>query len=87
MSNADLSFFPITELAPRIASGEVTPAALLEACIDRIEADDERVNAFITRTFDFARGQAASLEDDARRGYVRWPPRGRPISGRDPRGR
>jgi len=83
LSNADLSFLPITELAPRIASGDVKPTVLLEACIDHIEADDERVNAFITRTFDFAREQAAALEAEARRGDVRGPLHGIPIAIKD----
>ncbi len=83
MSNADLSFLPITELAPRIASGDVKPTELLDACIDHIEADDERVNAFITRTFDFARGQAAALGEEARRGDLRGPLHGIPIAIKD----
>ncbi len=83
MSNADLSFLPITELSPGIASGDVKSTELLEACIDRIETDDSRINAFITRTFDFARGRAASLEEEARKGDVRSPLHGIPVAIKD----
>ena len=83
MSSADLSFLPITELSPGIASGDVKPTDLLEACINRIEADDSRVNAFITRTFDFAREWATLLEEEARKGHVRGPLHGIPIAIKD----
>ncbi|MBT5368244.1 MAG: amidase, partial [Nitrospinaceae bacterium] len=83
MNNADLSFQPITELAPKVASGDLKPSDLLEACIERIEADEERVNAFITRTFDFAREQAAALDEEAGRGDVRGPLHGIPIAIKD----
>ena len=83
MSSADLSFLPITELSPGIASGDVKPTELLEACINRVEVDDSRVNAFITRTFDSARERATLLEEEARKGNVRGPLHGIPIAIKD----
>ena len=55
MDSKDLPFAPVSELAPKIASGAVKPGALLEACIGRIEESEPAVNAFITKTFDTAR--------------------------------
>ncbi len=83
LNGTDLSFLPITKLSSGIASGDVKPTDLLEACINRVEADDSRINAFITRTFDFARERAALLEEEARKGNLRGPLHGIPIAIKD----
>lgn len=77
------SFLPITELAPRIVSGEVKPSSLLDTCIRQIEDKDSSLNAYITRTFDLAREQAENLEKEIARGDSRGPLHGVPIALKD----
>ena len=48
MTEGDLAFAGIADLAPRIAAGEVSPLALTEAALARIEAQDGALNAFMT---------------------------------------
>ena len=36
------------ELADMLAAGQITSVELTQACLDRIDAIDDRVNAFIT---------------------------------------
>lgn len=48
-----------TAQARLVAAGEVTPAELLEAAIDRIERLDPALNAVVMRWFDHARSVAA----------------------------
>src|SRR4249919_3283 len=43
----DLMFRPATELAGLVRSGELTARELVEASLARIEALDDRLNAFI----------------------------------------
>ncbi|WP_454857804.1 amidase [Rhizobium binxianense] len=54
----------ITELAGQFGSGEVTPSAVLEAVVQRIDAVNPLVNAFAAIDVDAARKAAA--ESDAR---------------------
>jgi len=47
-----------TALAKRLASGDVTPAELVEAAINRAKRANPELNAIVTDTFDAAREQA-----------------------------
>ena len=47
MSDADLNYATIADLAPRLESGALSPVELTRACLDRIAALDS-INAFIT---------------------------------------
>jgi amidase len=49
-----------TDQAMLVRSGQVSPAELVEAAIERIEALDPALNAVVLRWFDEARDQAAS---------------------------
>ena len=55
-----------SELAARIAGGEVTATEVVESSLRRIEAVDDEVRAFLTRTPEVALERAAEL--DAHRG-------------------
>src|SRR3954467_12279966 len=44
--DADLLFRPFTDLAELVGSGELSARELVETSLERIEALDERVNAF-----------------------------------------
>src|SRR5690606_16081568 len=47
-----------TELAAMVAGGDVTPLELLDAAIERIELDNERLNAVVVKWYDHARAVA-----------------------------
>src|SRR5687768_9790770 len=83
MSLADLLFIPVTDLAPCIASGEVTATQLTETCIEQIKAHNCTLNAITTPTLDLARDQSATLDREARTGRVRGPLHGIPIVVKD----
>ena len=53
------------ELADMLAAGQITSVELTQACLDRIDAIEDRVNAFITVDREGALATAADV--DARR--------------------
>jgi AtzE family amidohydrolase len=67
-------------LVRAIASGEVSAAAALQACIDRIDATDGRVNAFTGRSFERARREADGIDAMRRRGDALPPLAGLPYA-------
>ena len=83
MSLTDLLFTPVTDLAPRIASGEITATELVNACIEQIERHNCTLNAITTPTLDLARDQAATLDREAGAGRLRGPLHGIPIVVKD----
>ena len=58
---ADLTTLSLIALQTKLASGEVTPAAAVEAYLTRIGVVDTDVHAFVTLTADTARRDAARL--------------------------
>ncbi|MGZ8603210.1 MAG: Asp-tRNA(Asn)/Glu-tRNA(Gln) amidotransferase subunit GatA [Actinomycetota bacterium] len=69
-------------LVARLRTGDVSSAEITASCIARIEAVDDRVKAFLTRTDDLAREQAAA--SDSRLGTGEAPPgAGIPIALKD----
>ena len=58
-----LSDLSLVEAADKVASGEVTSAALLEACLARLDAVNPAINAVIW--LDRARARAAAADADA----------------------
>ncbi len=78
----DLAFAGIAELAPRIAAGEVSPLALTEAALARIEARDGALNAFMTVTADAALEAARAAEAEIAAGRHRGPLHGVPLRSR-----
>jgi aspartyl-tRNA(Asn)/glutamyl-tRNA(Gln) amidotransferase subunit A len=73
----------ISALAPRIASGELSSADVTEACLERIAAENGRVNAFISVLADGARADARRADADIAAGRYRGPLHGVPISLKD----
>ncbi|MBQ3867481.1 MAG: hypothetical protein II789_02930, partial [Clostridia bacterium] len=55
----------IAETAAMLRSGELTPAALAELCLDRIRARNGELNAFVALAPDVSR-EAASAEEALR---------------------
>ena len=51
----DTRWMDATEQAELVAKGEFTPVELLDAAVERIERDDDAINAVVLRWFDQAR--------------------------------
>ena len=83
MMETDFAFAGIAELAPRIAAGEVSPVALTEAALARIETHDAALNAFVTVTGDQALATARAAETEVAQGRVRGPLHGVPLAVKD----
>ena len=62
----------ITEIAPLVRAGAVSPVALVKGCLSAIEARPD-VNAFITVLRESALEDAAGAEEDIRAGRYKAP--------------
>ncbi len=67
-ANAQLLAESAVELRRRIGSKEISPAELLEACIERIAEINPAVNAVTATCYERARGEAKAAENAALRG-------------------
>lgn len=74
MKDEDLAFTPVHEQARLISRGDLSPVELTEIYLDRIEALDESLNAYLTLTAEralaTARAAEASLAGGGRRGAL-----------------
>jgi aspartyl-tRNA(Asn)/glutamyl-tRNA(Gln) amidotransferase subunit A len=73
----------IAELAPRIASRQLSAAAVTDECLARISRENGRLNAFITILGDEARAQARQADAEIAAGRLRGPLHGIPLSLKD----
>jgi len=80
---ADVHYLTITEIAPLIADGSVSPVELTEAMLARIAALDPKLNAYTTVTADLARQQASQAAREIAAGQYRGPLHGVPIALKD----
>ncbi len=80
MLHAELT---VAEAAERIRRGTLSPVALVEACLSRIEALEEKLQAWVTVDKDGALSAARQCERDAARGHIRGPLHGVPIGVKD----
>ena len=78
----DLAWATIAELAPRIRARDVSPVAVVEAALRRVERRAD-LNAFLTVTADLARGDAEAAAREIAAGRYRGPLHGIPISLKD----
>src|SRR5262245_37423934 len=76
-------YMTINEVSTRIRDKLVSPVALTDACLARIEALNPRLNAFITVMADAARDAAAAADSEVRAGRWRGPLHGIPIAVKD----
>ncbi|MFC7156337.1 amidase [Halomarina halobia] len=79
----DLLFSSATDLARRIRAGDLSSSALVEACLDRIDARNDRTNAFVTLCADEARAAAAAADRAVERGDDLGPLHGLPVAIKD----
>ena len=83
MPNDEILDLTISELAPRIASGEVSPVEVTEAALARADRLQPRLNSFITLLHERAMERARVLESEVAEGKYRGPLHGIPIGIKD----
>lgn len=79
----DLTDLSLVETARLVERKEVSPVDLVDACLARIEAVDDRLNAYITVYDDAARQVAQAAETMVAAGHVLGPLHGVPIALKD----
>src|ERR687887_1848275 len=73
----------ITDAAPLIRSGELTPSDLLEQCLARIDRYEEKVRAWAYLDRERARKDAERLTGELKNGHHRGPLHGIPVGVKD----
>jgi aspartyl-tRNA(Asn)/glutamyl-tRNA(Gln) amidotransferase subunit A len=80
---AELCDLPAHELARLFRSGEATALEAVESCLRRIEAVDDRIDAFLRVIADPARDQARAVDERFRAGDELPPSAGIPLALKD----
>jgi aspartyl-tRNA(Asn)/glutamyl-tRNA(Gln) amidotransferase subunit A len=83
MADQELIQLTVAQLGRRIQRKAVSPVEVAEAFIERIEALEPKLNAFITRTFDEAMEAAQVAEKEIQQGGYKGPFHGVPIGFKD----
>ena len=73
----------VEEFGRRLRARQITSEQVTNGCLERIEADNPRLNAFILVTADEARRQAREADRELAAGHDRGPLQGVPISIKD----
>jgi len=79
----DLCLLTLSDAAALLRSRSLSPVALTQACLRRIERLNPVLNAFITVTAEPALEQARAAEDEIARGLYRGPLHGIPLALKD----
>ncbi len=79
----DLTTKTLAELSKLFQNGEITSREITEAFIQNIEARDDEINAFITRTFDEAREMADAADARFQNNSLLSPLDGMPFALKD----
>lgn len=82
-SHAEILGFDVATLAGKIRAKELSPIEITDAYLERIEALDQKILAYITVTADDARVAARKAEDEITHGHWRGPFHGVPIALKD----
>src|SRR5258708_35993533 len=83
MPASDIVFKSAAELSPLLKARKLSPAEVVRAFLDRIEAVNPQVNAFITVTGEQALEQARKAEREIAAGRYRGPLHGVPYAPKD----
>jgi aspartyl-tRNA(Asn)/glutamyl-tRNA(Gln) amidotransferase subunit A len=78
-----VTILTIDDFARKVRSKETTAAAVLEQCLERIQTDNPRLNAFILVMANEARREAQRADQELAAGEDRGPLHGVPISIKD----
>ena len=81
--SADLPFHSLSDLAGRLARGETTSRALVEACLARIDERDGKLHAFVDVYRDDALKLADAADIERGAGATRGPLHGLPVALKD----
>jgi aspartyl-tRNA(Asn)/glutamyl-tRNA(Gln) amidotransferase subunit A len=73
----------IEEFGRKLRAGEVSAADMTDECLNRIDSDNARLNAFILVMADEARRQAREADEELAAGTDRGPLHGVPVSIKD----
>ena len=82
-SDTQLHYLSIRQAGELIQRGELSPVELTRACLDRIQATDDRLHSFILLLADAALAQARIAEAEVRRGAYKGPMHGIPFALKD----
>ena len=77
------AFRTIRELGADLRAGRVSPVALAETCLDRLETVGRKLNAVVTLTRERALEQARRAERELKAGHDRGPLHGIPYGAKD----
>ena len=83
MRSAGILDHDVAGLSRLVQSRQVSPVEVTKACLDRIDARDPQLHAFVTVTRDLALQQAREAEREIARGSVRGPLHGVPFGVKD----
>ena len=83
MTDDDLAYAPISDLAPALKSQKISPVELTELALARIERHDGALNSFITVMADQARHDAKTAEKAIEAGDWQGPLHGIPVAVKD----
>jgi aspartyl-tRNA(Asn)/glutamyl-tRNA(Gln) amidotransferase subunit A len=83
MQNPDLASLTLKQASGRIHARKVSPVELAQACLDRIEISNPKIDAWITVMREQALAQARLLENEQAAGHFRGPLHGIPIGLKD----
>src|SRR3954453_23030290 len=76
-------FLSLAEAARRIGKRELSPVELLNACLARIDAVDDKLGSFVTLTRERALAEARAAEAEIMAGTHRGPLHGIPYNLKD----
>jgi aspartyl-tRNA(Asn)/glutamyl-tRNA(Gln) amidotransferase subunit A len=79
----DLLFASVRDLGDKIRAGDVSPVALTEAYLDRLEKIGPKLNAVVTITRERALKEANQAEKEIKEGEMRGPLHGIPYGVKD----
>ena len=82
-SDTQLHYLSIRQAGELIQKGELSPVELTRACLDRIQATDDRLHSFILLLADDALAQARTAEAEVLRGAYKGPMHGIPFALKD----
>ena len=83
MNRDDLPFLTVAALGGLIRGGEVSPVAATEAYLERVDALNGDLRAYLTVTHDLARAAALEAEAEIAGGRYRGPLHGVPVAVKD----
>lgn len=83
MDSLELSFTPATELAALMRARQLSPVEVVDAILERIDAVNPKINAYVTLVPEKARAAAREAEAALLRGDKLGPLHGVPVSVKD----